>query len=145
MLNKTLCALFIAVGLVGCASVPMGDAQKDQQLKSFAARPDSSGIYIYRNESMGAAVGMNVTVDGYLLGKTGAHTYLYKEVPPGKHVITSAAENTDSIEITTAPGKLYYIWQEVKMGLLYARTKLHLVGEEEGRKGVRESALAESR
>ena len=31
---------------------------------------------------------------------------------------------------------------EVKMGLLYARTKLTLVGEEEGRKGVLECQLA---
>lgn len=145
MLNKLVCGIFLAVGLVGCASVPMGDSQKDQQLKAFSTKPDTAGIYIYRNESMGAAVKMDVTVDGNYVGKTAARTYLYKEVPPGKHVISSSAENTDSIEITTAPGKLYYIWQEVKMGLLYARTKLHLVSEEEGRKGVRESALAESR
>jgi hypothetical protein len=38
--------------------------------------------------------------------------------------------------------KLYYIWQEVKMGLLYARTKLTLVSKEEGKKGFLESQLA---
>jgi hypothetical protein len=38
--------------------------------------------------------------------------------------------------------KLYYIWQEVKMGMMYARNKLHLVNESQGQKGVLESELS---
>lgn len=60
----------------------------------------------------------------------------------GKHTVTSKSENSDTIEVDAVAGKLYYIWQEVKMGLLYARTKLSLVSEEEGKKGVQESQLA---
>jgi hypothetical protein len=85
---------------------------------------------------------MDVEVDGKPVGQTAAKTYFYKEVAPGKHMVTSKSENTDSIEVDTVAGKLYYIWQEVKMGLLYARTKLTLVSEEEGRKGVLECQLA---
>ena len=85
---------------------------------------------------------MGVTVDGKLLGQTAANTFFYTEVPPGKHTIGSVAENTDTIDISTVGGKLYYIWQEVKMGILYARTKLHMMSEEEGRKGVLETKLA---
>jgi len=91
---------------------------------------------------MGAAIRMDVEVDGKPIGQSAAKTYFYTELPPGKHTVTSKAENTDSIEIDTIAGKLYYIWQEVKMGFLYARTKLQLVSEEEGKKGVLESDLA---
>jgi len=35
----------------------------------------------------------------------------------------------------------YYVWQEVKMGLLMARSKLSQVSEEEGKQGVMESKL----
>ena len=145
MLRKFALISFVSATLVGCASVPMGDAQKDAELKSFMPKPEVAGLYIYRNESIGAAVKMDVEIDGQPIGQTAAKTYFYKEVSPGKHTITSKSENTDTIEVDTVAGKLYYIWQEVKMGLLYARTKLTLMGEEEGKKGVRESQLAVSK
>lgn len=143
MLKKTgVIAAFLALSLVGCASVPMGDTAQDAALKTFPAKADSAGLYIYRNESMGAAVRMDVEVDSKPLGQTAARTYFFTEIKPGKHTVTSKAENTDTLEIDAIPGKLYYVWQEVKMGLLYARTKLHLVDEAQGRKGVLESSLA---
>ncbi len=142
MFRRMAGVVLIAMGLAGCASVPMGDPQRDAALKTFSTKPDVAGVYIYRNESFGAAVRLDVEVDGKPLGQTAAKTYLYTELPPGKHTVTSKGENTDSIEVDTLPGKLYYIWQEVKLGVLYARTKLHLMPEAEGRQGVLETKLA---
>ena len=88
---------------------------------------------------------MDVEVDGKPLGQTAAKTYFYTELAPGKHLITSKSENSDTLEINALPGKLYYIWQEVKMGVLYARTKLHLIDDAEGQRGVLETQLAASR
>lgn len=144
-MKKILIAMAIASSLGGCASVPMGDAKQDAALKNFSAPADKAGIYIYRNESMGGAVKMDVAIDGKPIGQTAANTYLYKEVAPGKHTISSTAENTDTIEIEAKPGTLSYIWQEVKMGILYARTKLHLVDETVGKKAVLETKLAETK
>lgn len=136
--------LFIALAISGCASVPMGDPTQDAALKTFSVAKDKAGIYVYRNESMGAAVKMGVSIDGQAIGQTAAKTYFYKEVTPGKHTVSSTAENTDTLEVDAKPGTLTFIWQEVKMGLLYARNKLHLVSEEEGKKGVKETTLAAS-
>jgi hypothetical protein len=144
-MKKMFVAAVLASSLVGCASVPMGDAKQDAALKTFSVPADKAGVYIYRNESMGAAVKMDVEVDGKVIGQTAANTYLYKEVAPGKHTVSSKAENTDTIEIDAKPGTLTYVWQEVKMGLMYARTKLNLVGEAEGKKGVLETKLAETK
>jgi hypothetical protein len=142
---KALLAGFISVvALAGCATVPMGDSKRDAELKSFTVAQDKAGIYIYRNESIGAAVRMDIAIDGRTIGQSAAKTYFYKEVSPGKHTVSSSAENTDTLEVDVRPGTLAFIWQEVKMGLLYARTKLHLVSEDEGRKGVLESRLATS-
>ncbi|WP_223300225.1 DUF2846 domain-containing protein [Methyloversatilis sp. RAC08] len=139
----TLTALVLTLVLGACASVPMGDATRDTTLKTFAPpRAEKAGIYIYRNESMGAAVKMDLQVDGKHIGQTASKTYFFVEVPPGKHTVTSIAENTDVLSIDTVAGKLYYVWQEVKMGVLYARTRLHMATEEDGRKGVLESKLA---
>ena len=144
MFSNDVTAIFIALLLSGCASVPMGDVQEDARTKTFQAAPEKSGVYIYRNESFGAAIRMDVLVDGKTLGQTAAKTYFFTELPPGKHTVTSVSENTDTLSFETAPGKLYYVWQEVKMGLIYARTKLHLVSEADGQKGVLESKLAAS-
>lgn len=142
---RLISAAVVALALTGCASVPMGDAKQDAALKTFAVPADKAGIYVYRNESMGAAVKMDVSIDGTPLGQTAANTYLYKEVAPGKHVVSSSAENTETLEVDAKPGTLVYIWQEVKMGVLYARNKLHLVSEADGKKGVTETKLAASK
>lgn len=134
----------LALSLVGCASVNMGDAKQDAALKTFSAPKDKAGVYIYRNESMGAAIKMSVELDGKAIGQTAANTYLYKEVTPGKHTFTSKAENDSSIDVDAKPGTLLYIWQEVKMGLLGARSKLQLVDQAQGQKGVHETKLAET-
>ena len=135
----------LALSLVGCASVNMGDAKQDAALKTFAVPKDKAGVYIYRNESMGAAIKMSVELDGKAIGQTAANTYLYKEVTPGKHTFTSKAENDSSIDVDAKPGTLLYIWQEVKMGLLGARSKLQLVDQAQGQKGVQETKLAETK
>ena len=144
-MKKLILTVVIASSLVGCASVPMGDVKQDAALKTFTVPADKAGVYVYRNESMGGAVKMDVAVDGVPIGQTAAKTFLYKEVTPGKHTISSKAENTDTVEIDAKPGAISYIWQEVKMGVMYARNKLHLVEEAEGKKGVLETKLAESK
>jgi len=144
-MKKLLLAGVIAMNLVGCASVNMGSAQQDAAAKTFKAPADKAALYVYRNETMGAAIKMDVSVDGQRVGETAAKTFLYKEVAPGKHTVESRAENTDKLEVDAKPGVVYFIWQEVKMGLMSARTKLSLVGEDEGKKGVNESKLAETK
>lgn len=141
MLKKML-ILTAIINLVGCASVPMGDPGEDARLKTFPVKPDVAGVYIYRNEVLGAAITVPVELDGEHLGRTASKTYFYKEVAPGKHKVASRAENDEVLELDTIAGKLYFIWQEIKMGFFQPRTKLHLMSDEEGRKGVLESKLA---
>lgn len=141
-MKRLVAVAILAVNLVGCASVNMGNPQQDAAAKQFTVAADKSAVYVYRNETMGAAVKMDISVDGQVVAQTAANTFVYKELAPGKHTIASTAENTDTLEIDAQPGALYYVWQEVKMGLLYARTKLHLVDEAQGKKGVLETKLA---
>lgn len=143
MLNRLLVVISLLL-LSACASVPMGDAQKDATYKTFSAPLNTAGVYIYRNENFGAALRMDVLVDGQTIGQSAAKTYFYVDVPPGKHTFMSKSENEDTLTLDLVAGKLYYVWQEVKMGLLYARTKLNLMTETEGKAGVLECQLAAS-
>lgn len=134
----------LCLSLVGCASVPMAIHQDDAEAKKFTATPTMSGIYIYRNEYFGAAIKMPVLLDGRELGKTVAHSYLYKEVPAGKHIITADGENTDMLKVVTEPGQNIYIHQRIKMGFAVGRSGMKIVDATEGQAGVLECKLIES-
>ena len=137
-------ALVLSLLLGGCATVPMASLNQDSQAKAFQVSTKESRIYIYRNEIFGGAVLMTVSVDGKVLGHTSSKTFLMVNVPPGSHKIESVAENIASLSLDTEPGKAYYVWQEVKMGVWMARSALHEVPAAQGQKGVLECKLAQS-
>jgi uncharacterized protein YceK len=135
-------ALLSATLLSGCASVPMADATADTQAKQFSApTKGAANLYIYRNESFGHGVKLPVLIDGSAVGDTVAYSYILKQVMPGSHTITSKSENDATLTLSTEAGKNYYVWQEIKMGLITARSNLSQVSEEEGKQGVMESKL----
>ena len=52
----------------------------------------------------------------------------------GDVVIKSKSENEYTLRLHVEEGKRYYIVQKVEPGILEARTKLEVTGEEEGQK-----------
>ena len=127
--------------LVGCASVPMAPSNLDQKAKSFENSSDKATLYIYRNENFGAAISMEVLVNNQPIGQTAAKTYFKYDLTPGHYQIQSKAENTSILDLDVLAGKSYFVWQEVKMGFIYARNKLQLTDEIKGKAGVLESQL----
>lgn len=132
----------LALGAIaGCASVPMTDDTLDAAAKTFATTPDKATLYVYRNEMFGAAVPMKVEVDGEHVGTTAAKTYLLLMVEPGRHKLSSVAENTVTIDIDVRAGQNYYFWQEVKMGAWTARSLLHQVDESKAQADIQACKL----
>ena len=146
MLKKLLAvgAVIAVVLASGCASVPMASPEQDTAAKSFATKPGKANIYVYRNETMGAAIRMPVALNGKLVGDTASKTYMVLEVAPGKHTITSKTENDSIVTVDAAAGRNYFLWQEVKMGFAAARSNLQQVDETTGKAGVQECKLIEA-
>lgn len=143
MLRKMLAlsALAVLVLASGCASVEMASTEQDTAAKSFAVKPGKANIYVYRNENFGAAIKMPVALNGKLVGDTAAKTYLRLEVDPGTHTVVSKTENDSSVTLNTVAGRNYFLWQEVKMGMMMARSSLQQVDDATGRAGVAECKL----
>ena len=141
MFKSILLTAAVLGGLMvaGCASVPMASQSADAAAKSYAVAPGKGNIYIYRNETFGAALKMPVALDGADIGETASKTYIRRQVAPGAHTITSQDQSTLSVNV--AAGKNYFVWQEVKMGLISGGSKLHLVDEETGKAGVEDCQL----
>lgn len=130
--------------LAGCASVPMADHAADTAAKKFKPSPGTAGLYIYRNEYRGGAVKMLVVVDGRSLGKTVPMSYLYTEVPPGRHIITADGGNTDQIKIEAIAGESIYVHQAIKSGFSMAGSSMAKVSDTEGQAGVLECQMISS-
>ncbi len=144
-LIQKMLAPVAAMVLVGCASVPMGSMEDDAKAKAFVPPPDKAALYIYRNETFGAAVPMNLSINGRNIGQSASKTYFLFNVVPGGYSVESTAENVAELKLQMEPGKNYFVWQEVKMGMWMARSQLHQVDEVTGRAGVQESKLASAR
>ncbi len=138
-----LTTLIISATLTGCASVKTAAPAADAKAKTFTTAPNLASFYIYRNEFLGGGIRMDVEGDGKPIGKTGPKTYFAFNLEPGTHTIVSSAENDSMLQVNAEAGKAYYVWQEVKMGLLFARNQLQLVDAAQGQSGVKESTLLE--
>ncbi len=136
-----VCALVTGL-LAGCAAVPMASQEADAGAKQFQPKPGMANIYLYRNETFGAAIAMTVSLDGKIMGRTGPQTYFLWEVAPGRHEIQSHTENTSKLTLEAQAGRNYYVWQEVKMGMWQPGSLLQEVKEADGRKGVLECMRA---
>jgi hypothetical protein len=141
---RRLASLAILAALTACASVPMATPEADRLAKEFRAAPGQTNLYVFRDESFGAAVKLGLVLDGRPLGATAANTFLLTTVAPGKHALVSSAENDSLLEFVAEAGKNVYVWQEVKMGFLSARSQLQLVDEASARPRVSACSLARS-
>ena len=145
MLSR-LVAVGVLAGVVlasGCASVQMASPEMDTAAKTYATKAGMANLYVYRNEQMGAAIKMPVALDGRVVGDTAAKTYLFLQVPAGRHTLVSKTENDSTLDLNVAAGSNYFVWQEVKMGFMSARSQLQLVDEATGKAGVAECRLVQ--
>ena len=118
-------------------------AELIRQAKEFKRNPNYSQVYLYRNEPLGFAISMPVTVNGQLVGNTGPMSYFKFDLPAGYHTFTSQGDKS-VLKVQTKLGGTYYIWQKMKTGLFIGGSELRLVTASEGKKGVRICTLIES-
>ncbi|MFD2450853.1 DUF2846 domain-containing protein [Ideonella paludis] len=130
-----------------CSRFGNGLRQRQQGLcrcrcpsQAIHPKPGISQVYVYRNETLGAALSMPVTVNGKLAGATGPNSFFKFDLPAGSHTLTSQGD-TSKLTLQTEAGKLYFVWQEVKMGMMSGGSKLQSVPEAQGKKGVLECSL----
>jgi hypothetical protein len=107
-------------------------------------RVGMANIYVYRNETLGAAIKMPVLLDGRAVGDTAAKTFLVLEVAPGPHTLVSKTENDSSVTVNALAGRNHFLWQEVKMGFMSARSDLREVDEATGKAGIAECSLIQA-
>lgn len=135
-----------ALFLSGCATVPMAEQAKSDELKKFNAPPaDKSAIYVYRkNTILGAGLKKNIYIDDEFIGESAKGTFFYKQVAPGDHKISTESEFSENhLPLKTQGGKNYFIRQYIKLGVFVGGANLEEVSEEQAKKDMVDVYLAQ--
>jgi hypothetical protein len=156
------CCLFIFLlslpAIPFCQSVTDSVPQKDSVVKNLTAKqmkkekdsitrnlspiPGKAIVYIVRPTIMGFAVPMRLDCDSFQVGWIGAKSFLYTILDSGEHTFKALSENEFHLKVNLEAGKIYYMEQQVKMGIMYARTKLKLLTDEAGKKELSKCGLS---
>ena len=137
-------SLILIAFLNGCASVPMATVENDTARKTFPSpSPDTAGLYIYRNTTLGGSLKKDLFIDGVRVAESAPMTYFYFEVEDGMRKLSTESEfSPNDLIVDVEEGNNYFVRQSIRLGLFVGGADLELVSEEEGKKGVLECKLA---
>jgi len=136
---------FVSTILIsGCASVPMAANNQDIVMKAFKQpRADKSGLYIFRDTFRGQGMKKTIYIDGVAYAETANKVYIYVQLSPGKHTISTETDfRNHSISFEAEGGVNYFAEQFIVMTLTQGIAGVKMVGETAGKAGVLNSELA---
>jgi len=137
-----LCLIGLSLLLLSsCAVVPLAEESADTDAKKFTAPSDKSRIYLFRDETFGAALTVPITLDSQLMGQTGPHIYFVWDVEPGRHIISCLGQEIRTVEIFPKKGGTVFIKQEMLMGTAGTHCSVYEVSEDQGKVGVLDGKL----
>jgi hypothetical protein len=100
-------------------------------------------VYVFRPATIGAAIKTWAFADDQFIGVSKAKGYYFAQVPAGKRLIWSKAENTSALDVEIEGGKTYYFKQGIRMGFGKARVKMIQIDESEARKYFEKCSFCE--
>ena len=145
MFRSMILILAVAILSAGCATVPMESKDISSQAKQF--NPPSAGmasLYIYRGGGLGTALKKDIWLDGRCVGESAPNVFFHEEVAGDQeHTVATESEfSPNSLKLTTARARIYFIRQYMKMGVFVGGANLEVVDDAQGRKDVSELELA---
>jgi hypothetical protein len=145
-MKKLLLIIALASLFTGCASVKMEPKEASDTAKQFRQpAPGNAGLYTYRDSTFGAALKKDLWLDGKCIGESAPRVFFYKEVPSGKHVISTESEfSPNDLTLLLEAGKNYFVRQYIKLGVFVGGAGLESVPEEQGKAAVADLQLATS-
>jgi hypothetical protein len=143
-----LCILLLsATGALRAAGPETVEAglQAEAMARLFKPVPGKAVIYLVRDRGDVWTQDVVMYLDGREMGASEPMSYFRWEVEPGAHVIAADTIPPAVLEVSTEPGGLYYVWQDINPGHLRAPTALRLVDQTTARTTIATSVLLQSR
>lgn len=96
-------------------------------IRGVVAPKGKAALVLGRTTVFGGAVNIENYLDKKFIGTTKGHSFFISSVEPGLHYVTARAENFDTVLLNFEPDKTYYLQNEIRMGVFFARTKYDIV------------------
>lgn len=147
MFKKLFAVSTLSLLFAGCASVPMANKSLSVSAKQFnPPAQEKSGIYIFRDSILGAALKKDLWVDGKCLGESASRVFFFTEVDGEKeHTIATESEfSPNTVTLFTKGGVNYYIRQYIKIGAFVGGANLEVVDPDVGQEAIKNLEMAEA-
>jgi len=89
---------------------------------TIAPKAGNAVLVIARTTSMAFGVTIENFLDKKLIGQTKGKSYFITDVAPGQHYVMGHAENWSAAKVNFEAGKIYFLNQDIRMGVWMART-----------------------
>ena len=124
--------------LVGCAGTSEAPPEQREAAIAFEAPQDKGVVYLYRLGRAVAAANVSIVkVNSLEAGGTGPGTFFRWELKPGTYTFTaSTSESSKTVQLQVEAGKLYYIEQNIRLGINEGRIQLNQVDEKTGKRNI---------
>ncbi len=90
----------------------------------ITAEARSATVVFVRPSGVGPNTKVTILDGTRFLGDSLPNSYFVTHVEPGRHLFVGWAANTTGMEATVAPGRIYFVHVDVKLGALSSRTSL---------------------
>lgn len=108
---------------------------------AIAPKTDKALLVIARTTSIGFAVTIENYLDKKFIGQTKGKSYFITDVTPGQHYVMGHAENWGVARINFEAGKLYFLNQDIRMGVWMARTGFTPLTADDAAKQLNEEGM----
>lgn len=157
--NKFVTAIFLAIALAstGCSTTKVVESDSvTKSVKNFQTPKEGyAGIYVYRDSSVfdmfkSLAVGLNMSYSKKIYfndvcaGELDNGYFFYFEVPGEKtyKVGTDSEFGINYLNVKAVSGKLYYVEQSLKTGVVMSGSEVILAKKDKAQKAIKELMLA---
>ena len=138
-MSRTLFLIMLALPLViGCAGTSKAPSEDTEAAMAFEAPEGKGVVYLYRLGRAVAAANVSIVkVNSLDAGGTGPGTFFRWELKPGTYTFSaSTGESSKTVQLQVEAGKLYFIEQNIRLGINEGRVQLEEVDEKTGKKSI---------
>jgi hypothetical protein len=142
-MKKPLIFTFLFI-LIFTATSILQAQDANEKARSQTPKADKSLIFVLRPSGAAFAIRLPVDVDEKAIATLGARDFGFINIEPGKHSfkVVNGTSKASLFDLTTEPGKVYFLQMDMKMGAISARGVLKSITEAEGAKLIKKCELA---
>lgn len=127
---------------VGCSATSRAPAYVDRAARRLVPPSGAGLLYVVRPAYRGRTFRFDLFVDGRWIGSTGGLRYVFTFLSPGFHLLESRAEGVATLRLQVAPGRTYYVEQQVVPGAAAPKNRLVLLPHRVGVRRLRSCYLS---